>query len=156
MRMALMRLIIRNDFVPPGGTYRYVWRVPEQAGPSHNDSSSVIWMFHSHFVEGKDVNTGLIGPIIVTARLIDLGNGLRASNPAEAERSYREAAAIWEDKGAEAQATVAWVKLGVLCGEQERLEVSLPCRASGCDDVASRLGSLANNICEPVSPHEEI
>jgi tetratricopeptide (TPR) repeat protein len=85
--------------------------------------------------------------------LIDLGNALRASNPAEAERSYREAAAIWEDKGAEAQATVAWVNLGILCGEQERLEESLHWyekarRVRQADPTTSRarLGSLANNI----------
>ena len=87
------------------------------------------------------------------AVLIDLGNALRGSNPAEAERSYREAAAIWEDKGAAAQATVAWVNLGVLCSEQERFEESLQFyekarRARQADPAtpSARLGSLANNI----------
>lgn len=85
--------------------------------------------------------------------LIDLGNALRASNPAEAERSYREAAAIWEDQGAEAQATVAWVNLGILCGEQERLEESLHwyekahrVRQADATTPRARLGSLANNM----------
>jgi FtsP/CotA-like multicopper oxidase with cupredoxin domain len=32
------------------------------------DGSSVLWMYHSHFVESMDINTGLIGPIIVTKK----------------------------------------------------------------------------------------
>lgn len=85
--------------------------------------------------------------------LIDLGNALRTSNPDEAETSYREAAAIWEGKEAYAQATVAWVNLGVLCGEQGRLDESLEwyekarrVRQSDATTPRSRLGSLANNI----------
>jgi tetratricopeptide (TPR) repeat protein len=85
--------------------------------------------------------------------LIDLGNALRLSDPVEAERSYREAAEIWEGKGAEAQATVAWVNLGILCGEQERLEESLrwyeqarSVRQNDATTPRARLGSLANNI----------
>jgi hephaestin len=54
--------------VPPGGTFTYVWPVPERAGPGPNDGSSVLWMYHSHVDEARDINTGLIGPIIVTAR----------------------------------------------------------------------------------------
>jgi tetratricopeptide (TPR) repeat protein len=85
--------------------------------------------------------------------LIDLGNGLRASNPAEAEQSYHEAAAIWEERGAKGQASVAWVNLGILCGEQGRLEESLQwyekarrMRQADATTPPARLGSLANNI----------
>jgi hypothetical protein len=54
--------------VPPGGTFVYVWPVPERAGPGPMDGSSVMWMYHSHVDEARDINTGLLGPIIVTAR----------------------------------------------------------------------------------------
>ena len=57
-----------DDAVPPGGTHTYVWPVPERAGPAAHDMSSVLWMYHSHVDEEKDINAGLIGPIIVTAR----------------------------------------------------------------------------------------
>ena len=87
------------------------------------------------------------------AILNDLGNAVRESNPAEAEGSYREAAAIWENKGAYGQATVAWVNLGVLCREQERLDESLQwyekarrVRRADATTPRARLGSLANNI----------
>lgn len=57
-----------DDGVPPGGTHTYVWPVPERAGPADGDPSSVLWMYHSHADENRDVNAGLMGPMIVTAR----------------------------------------------------------------------------------------
>jgi len=54
--------------VPSGGTYTYVWLVPERAGPGPGDPSSVLWMYHSHVHEEQDISSGLMGPIIVTAR----------------------------------------------------------------------------------------
>src|SRR5512146_593794 len=57
-----------DDGVPPGGTHVYVWPVPERAGPGPKDGSSILWMYHSHVDDTRDINTGLFGPIIVTAR----------------------------------------------------------------------------------------
>lgn len=57
-----------DDGVPPGGTYEYVWQVPDRAGPGPMDGDTVMWMYHSHVEEVKDPNTGLMGPMIVTAR----------------------------------------------------------------------------------------
>jgi len=54
--------------VPPGATFTYTWPVPDRAGPAHGDMSSVLWMYHSHVNEVADVNAGLVGPLIVTAR----------------------------------------------------------------------------------------
>lgn len=57
-----------DDAVPPGGSHTYVWPVPKRAGPAAGDPSSVIWPYHSHVNEPKDVNTGLFGPMIITRR----------------------------------------------------------------------------------------
>jgi len=57
-----------NSVVPPGETHTYTWEVPERAGPGPADGSSVVWLYHSHANEARDVNSGLIGPIIITAR----------------------------------------------------------------------------------------
>lgn len=56
-----------DDGVPQGGTYTYVWPVPARAGPAENDQSAVFWMYHSHTEEVRDVNAGLLGPMIVYA-----------------------------------------------------------------------------------------
>jgi FtsP/CotA-like multicopper oxidase with cupredoxin domain len=53
--------------VPPGGSHLYVWEVPERAGPGPNDPTSIIWLYHSHVDEMRDVASGLFGPIIITA-----------------------------------------------------------------------------------------
>ena len=57
-----------DDAVPPGHTHVYVWPVPARAGPGPMDGSSVMWMYHSHVDEVRDINTGLFGPMIITAR----------------------------------------------------------------------------------------
>ncbi|MCI0434929.1 MAG: multicopper oxidase domain-containing protein [Gemmatimonadetes bacterium] len=57
-----------DDGVPPGGTHVYTWTIPERAGPAPGEGSSVMWMYHSHVDEPKDVNAGLIGAMIVTRR----------------------------------------------------------------------------------------
>lgn len=57
-----------DDAVAPGATYTYVWPVPERAGPAPGEGSSAFWLYHSHVDEGRDINSGLIGPLIVTRR----------------------------------------------------------------------------------------
>jgi FtsP/CotA-like multicopper oxidase with cupredoxin domain len=57
-----------NGAVPTGHTWTYVWQVPERAGPGPNDPSSIVWLYHSHVEEERDVESGLIGAIVVTAR----------------------------------------------------------------------------------------
>ncbi len=54
--------------VPPGHTYTYTWEVPERAGPGPNDPSSVVWLYHSHVNELRDIDAGLVGALIVTRR----------------------------------------------------------------------------------------
>jgi len=82
-----------GDMVRPGETYTYMWYVPERAGPGPMDGSSVLWMYHSHFVESKDMNTGLLGPIIVTARGASRSDG----SPKGVDREFVLAFAIFDE-----------------------------------------------------------
>ncbi len=70
--------------VPPGATYTYTWLVPERAGPAHGDMSSVLWMYHSHVDEIAEVNAGLVGPMIVTARGMSKPDG----TPKDVDREF--------------------------------------------------------------------
>ena len=54
--------------VPPGHTYTYTWQVPERAGPGPEDPSSVVWLYHSHAEDQRDVDAGLVGAMVVTRR----------------------------------------------------------------------------------------
>jgi FtsP/CotA-like multicopper oxidase with cupredoxin domain len=59
---------LEGNAVPPGHTHIYVWPVPPRAGPASGDGNSILWMYHSHIHEEEDLSTGLLGPIIVSAR----------------------------------------------------------------------------------------
>jgi hephaestin len=73
-----------GDAVPPGGSFTYIWSVPERAGPAPGDGSSVFWMYHSHVDEVTDTNAGLIGPLIITAR----GKAKRDGAPDDVDREF--------------------------------------------------------------------
>lgn len=73
-----------DDGVPPGGTHQYTWQVPERAGPASGDMNSVLWMYHSHVEEHRDPNTGLMGPLIVTAR----GQAKPDASPKDVDREF--------------------------------------------------------------------
>jgi len=74
----------RDDAVAPGETHTYVWAVPERAGPGPNDPSSIVWLYHSHKDEPKDVMSGLVGPIIISAR----GTTKPDRTPKEVDREF--------------------------------------------------------------------
>ena len=82
-----------GDAVPPGGTHEYVWPVPERAGPGPNDGSTAFWMYHSHVDEPKDANTGLVGPIIVTAR----GRANPDATPKDVDREFVNLFMIYDE-----------------------------------------------------------
>ncbi len=73
-----------DDQVPPGGTHRYVWPIPERAGPAAGDPSSIVWVYHSHTKELKDVHSGLIGPILVIRRGMARPDG----SPKDVDREF--------------------------------------------------------------------
>ena len=79
--------------VLPGKTFTYIWTVPERAGPADGDSSSVLWAYHSHFVEPNEMNAGLIGPIIVTARGMSKNDG----SPKDVDREFITAFAVFDE-----------------------------------------------------------
>ncbi len=71
-----------GDAVAPGATYTYHFDVPERSGPGPMDPSSILWMYHSHTDELRDVNTGLVGPIVVTRR----GSANADGSPSDVDR----------------------------------------------------------------------
>jgi len=73
-----------NSIVPPGQTHTYTWEVPERAGPGPADGSSVVWLYHSHVDEQRDINSGLIGAMIITAR----GMGGPEGRPRDVDREF--------------------------------------------------------------------
>jgi manganese oxidase len=58
--------------------------VPERAGPGDDDGSSVVWLYHSHNWEPRDVQAGLIGPMVITRRGMARADG----SPKDVEREF--------------------------------------------------------------------
>lgn len=73
-----------DDVVPPGGMHTYTWLVPERAGPTKMETSSILWMYHSHVDESDDTNGGLIGPIIITRKGMAKPDG----SPKDVDREF--------------------------------------------------------------------
>jgi FtsP/CotA-like multicopper oxidase with cupredoxin domain len=70
--------------VAPEATYVYEWSVPPRAGPGPSDPSSVVWPYHSHVDSVRDMNSGLVGAIIVTAA----GAANADGSPAGVDREF--------------------------------------------------------------------
>jgi len=83
----------RGDKVAPGQTYTYTWYVPERAGPGPMDGSSILWVYHSHFVERREMNAGLMGPIIITAK----GSSRIDGTPKDVDREFVVAFSIFDE-----------------------------------------------------------
>ena len=74
----------QTGVVAPGKTHLYIWEVPERAGPRLADPSSVVWLYHSHVEEPKDVNAGLIGAMVITRRGMARADG----TPKDIDREF--------------------------------------------------------------------
>jgi FtsP/CotA-like multicopper oxidase with cupredoxin domain len=85
----------RGGAVPPGETHTYVWEVPERAGPGPEDPSSVVWLYHSHVNELKDVDAGLVGAILVTRRGMARPDG----SPRDVDREFVNLFMIFDENG---------------------------------------------------------
>jgi FtsP/CotA-like multicopper oxidase with cupredoxin domain len=70
--------------VSPGKTHTYNWEVPERAGPGPNDPSSVVWLYHSHANEPKDVESGLVGVILISRK----GAAGPTGRPTDVDREF--------------------------------------------------------------------
>lgn len=73
-----------KDGVLPGKTHTYIWRVPERAGPGPNDPSSIVWLYHSHADEPKDVESGLVGVILISRK----GAAGPTGRPTDVDREF--------------------------------------------------------------------
>ena len=70
--------------VPPGKTHIYTWEVPERAGPGPNDPSSIVWLYHSHADEPKDVESGLAGVMLISRK----GTAGPTGRPKDVDREF--------------------------------------------------------------------
>jgi hypothetical protein len=54
-----------DDMVQPGTTYTYKWYMTKTFAPTEDDDNCIPLGYHPHVRSHKDIDTGLIGMIIV-------------------------------------------------------------------------------------------
>jgi FtsP/CotA-like multicopper oxidase with cupredoxin domain len=82
-----------DDAIAPGSSFVYTWEVPERAGPTAHEGSTAFWLYHSHVDEGKDINSGLIGPLIITRR----GMARADASPLDVDREFVTQFALFDE-----------------------------------------------------------
>ena len=60
--------VAKGAFVLPGARYTYHWFADAASGPGPGQPSSIVWWYHAHADPAIEINAGLLGPIIVTAK----------------------------------------------------------------------------------------
>lgn len=73
-----------DEAIAPSDSYTYRWQVPTRSGPGPEDASSVVWLYHAHVHSPKDINTGLIGAMIVTRH----GQARPDGSPKDVDREF--------------------------------------------------------------------
>uniref|UniRef100_A0A8C2IK92 ferroxidase n=1 Tax=Cyprinus carpio TaxID=7962 RepID=A0A8C2IK92_CYPCA len=54
----------KDDGVPPGGNYTYIWIVKPDYAPQKGDANCLTWAYHSHVSASQDISSGLIGALL--------------------------------------------------------------------------------------------
>jgi len=83
----------KGNAVHKGEIFTYTWRVPDRAGPGPMDPSSILWMYHSHFNESIDMNSGLLGPMIISRK----GSTKPDGTPKDVDREFVVAFSVFEE-----------------------------------------------------------
>lgn len=87
--------VAKGAFVPPGGRYTYHWFANAHSGPGPGQPSSVVWWYHAHVDPGIEINAGLLGPIIVTAK----GKANPDGTPKGVDREFVASFMIFDEMG---------------------------------------------------------
>jgi len=74
----------RGDRVAPGRRFTYHWFANAASGPGPGQPSSIVWWYHAHVDPAIEIDSGLLGPIIVTAR----GKANPDGSPKDVDREF--------------------------------------------------------------------
>jgi len=85
----------KGDRVAPGRRYTYHWFANAASGPGSGQPSSIVWWYHAHVDPGIEVNAGLMGPIVVTAR----GKANPDGSPKGVDREFVASFMVFDEMG---------------------------------------------------------
>jgi hypothetical protein len=87
--------VAKGAFVAPGARYTYHWLANQGSGPGPGQPSSIVWWYHSHVDPGMEINSGLLGPIVVTAK----GKAKPDGSPKDVNREFVASFMIFDEMG---------------------------------------------------------
>jgi FtsP/CotA-like multicopper oxidase with cupredoxin domain len=85
--------------VAPGRRFTYHWFANQNSGPGPGQLTSVVWWYHAHVDPGVEINAGLLGPIIVTAKSKAKPDG----TPKDVDREFIASFMIFDEMGGKDQ-----------------------------------------------------
>ena len=54
-----------DDGIPFGQTFTYLWNITANFAPGKDDDNCVPWGYHSHVDSMKDIESGLVGLLVI-------------------------------------------------------------------------------------------
>ncbi len=85
----------KGDRVAPGRRFTYHWFANAASGPGPGQPTSIVWWYHAHVDPGIEINSGLLGPIIVTAK----GKAKPDGTPKDVDREFIASFMIFDEMG---------------------------------------------------------
>jgi hypothetical protein len=83
----------RGSIVPPNARFTYHWFADAGSGPGPGQLSSVVWWYHPHSAGPMEINAGLMGPIIITAK----GKAKPDGSPKDVDREFVTSFMIFDE-----------------------------------------------------------
>jgi len=83
----------KGDRVAPGQRFTYHWFANASSGPGPGQSSSIVWWYHSHVDPAIEINAGLLGPIVITAK----GKAKSDGSPIDVDREFVASFMIFDE-----------------------------------------------------------
>jgi hypothetical protein len=87
--------VAKGGFVAPGARYTYHWFANAASGPGPGQPSSIVWWYHAHVDAAIEINAGLLGPIIVSAK----GKANPDGSPKDVDREFVASFMIFDEMG---------------------------------------------------------
>lgn len=87
--------VVKGAFVAPGMRYTYHWFANAASGPGPGQPSSIVWWYHGHVNAAVEINAGLLGPIVVTAK----GKAKPDGSPKDVDREFIASFMIFNEMG---------------------------------------------------------
>ncbi len=89
----------KGSQVSSGHRFTYHWFATASSGPGRGQLSSVVWWYHAHVDPAMEINAGLMGPIVITAK----GKAKPDGSPKDVDREFIASFMVFDEMGGKPQ-----------------------------------------------------